>query len=140
MLKSRKADVEEIDRIGIAETIRLAMRRAIKSLDPAPEIVLVDGYIDIPALDMPIENIKSGDERVYSIAAASIVAKVNRDRVMDKLSEKFPDYNFEKNKGYGTDEHLKAVESNGYTPLHRSSFHFHSKDQLSFFKFAIREL
>jgi len=128
-----KANVEEIDKIDIAEAIRLAMRRAIKALEPSPQIILIDGGIDIPALDISAENIKNGDEKVYSIAAASIVAKVSRDRVMDKLSRKFPEYNFDSNKGYGTEKHLKAVENNGYSSIHRSSFHFHSKNQLSLF-------
>lgn len=122
--------VAVIDRIGIREATGLAMQKALGRLDIAPDYVLIDGGIRIPGLSFPHKNVRQGDARCYAVAAASIVAKVERDRIMAELDTNHPEYGFAKNKGYGTDEHLAAVEKHGYSTVHRASFRFHDKDQL----------
>ncbi len=120
---------EEIDRMGIAVATRQSMLRAVEDLRVQPEYVLIDG-LKLSELDLPATGVPQGDRRCYSIAAASIVAKVSRDRLLARLDNIYPQYGFEANKGYGTPEHLRAVEKHGYSPVHRNTFCFHDKDQL----------
>ncbi len=111
-----------IDRVNIHQATFLAMRRAIDDLDYNPGFVLVDGNQKIPEIDCEQEAIISGDLKVNSISAASIIAKVTRDRIMDELHESYPEYNFLSNKGYGTQEHISAIENQGPCPYHRFSY------------------
>ena len=116
------ATVEEIDRLNILGATFLAMERAIEGLDPRPEYLLIDGNRFRSHLEIPYETIVGGDGRVASIAAASIVAKVYRDRLMAHLAEEYPEYHWERNAGYGTAAHLAAIRSCGLTPHHRRTF------------------
>ncbi len=115
------AGVEEIDRLNILAATLLAMRRAVDALAVTPGFVLVDGN-HLPDLPCPGEALVKGDGRSLSIAAASIVAKVSRDRIMADLSEKHPQYGWASNAGYGTKAHQKALAEFGVTPHHRRSF------------------
>lgn len=117
-----EASVEEIDRINILQATFLAMRRAVQALAEPPEVVLVDGNRAPPQLGCRAETIVGGDAHSYSIAAASIFAKVTRDRYMTKLAETFPGYGWESNRGYGSAQHLDALTLLGPTPHHRMSF------------------
>ncbi|MDP1750704.1 MAG: ribonuclease HII [Reyranella sp.] len=122
-----EASVEEIDRINILQATFLAMRRALAALAEQPEVVppdvvLVDGNRAPPQLGCRAETIVGGDAHSYSIAAASIFAKVARDRYMTKLAETFPGYGWESNRGYGSAQHLAALKLLGPTPHHRMSF------------------
>ncbi|MBS0520137.1 MAG: ribonuclease HII [Proteobacteria bacterium] len=117
-----EASVEEIDRINILQATFLAMRRALQALAEPPDMVLVDGN-QVPAqLGCRAEAIVGGDGASYSIAAASIFAKVTRDRYMATLAKSFPGYGWETNRGYGSAEHLAALDRLGPTPHHRMSF------------------
>ncbi|MDE1172527.1 MAG: ribonuclease HII [Parvibaculaceae bacterium] len=115
------ASVEEIDRINILQATMLAMSRAVDGLKTAPALALVDGN-RAPALRCPAKPIVKGDGRVLSIAAASIIAKVIRDRLMTELALEHPGYGWERNAGYGTAEHLDALKRLGATAHHRKSF------------------
>lgn len=115
------ATVEEIDRLNILQATLLAMQRAIKGLRLKPAKVLVDGN-RLPVLDVVAEAIVSGDALVPSISAASILAKVTRDRLLDELHAQHPDYGFNRHKGYGTALHLKALRELGPLDVHRRSF------------------
>jgi ribonuclease HII len=117
-----EASVEEIDRINILQATFLAMRRALQALSDQPEVVLVDGNRAPPRLGCRAETIIGGDAHSYSIAAASIFAKVARDRYMAKLAETYPGYGWETNRGYGSEQHLDALTLLGPTPHHRMSF------------------
>ena len=117
------ATPEEIDRLNILNATFLAMERAIVVLPYPPEQLLIDGNRFRSSLGIPFDTIVKGDARVASIAAASILAKVYRDRLMAELAESFPGYGWERNAGYGTAEHLAAIAALGLTPLHRRSFH-----------------
>lgn len=117
-----EASVEEIDRINILQATFLAMRRALQALVEQPEIVLVDGNRAPPQLGCRAETIVDGDAHSYSIAAASIFAKVTRDRYMHALAVSFPGYGWETNRGYGSAQHLAALDRLGPTPHHRRSF------------------
>lgn len=117
-----EASVEEIDRINILQATYLAMRRAVQALAEQPEVVLIDGNRAPPQLGCRAETIVGGDAHSYSIAAASIFAKVTRDRYMTKLAETFPGYGWESNRGYGSAQHLDALTLLGPTPHHRMSF------------------
>jgi ribonuclease HII len=111
---------EEIDRIGIGPANKLVMERAIAGLNPAPTAVLIDAFkINC---DCPTESIIKGDRLVCTIAAASIIAKVTRDRLMVSAHEKFPGYGFDQHKGYGTAEHRQAIQKHGTCAIHRISF------------------
>ncbi|RDE18525.1 ribonuclease HII [Motiliproteus coralliicola] len=116
-----RANVEEIDQLNILHATMLAMQRAVDRLDPVPEFVLIDGN-RCPNLTMPSEAVVKGDSRVAAISAASILAKVTRDREMESLDQLYPDYGFAKHKGYPTAQHLEALERLGPTPFHRRSF------------------
>ncbi len=114
------ADAFEIDRINILQASRLAMRRAIERLNPRPDYLLVDAVtVDLPLAQRALIH---GDALSQCIAAASILAKVERDACMRKWDEVFPIYGFKNHKGYSTDEHWKALETHGPTPMHRFSF------------------
>lgn len=113
-------DEKTIDEINILNATKLGMKRALESLKIKPDIVLIDA-VKIDS-DIRQENIIKGDTLSYNIAAASILAKVYRDRLMIKLSEKYPQYNFAKHKGYGTREHINALKIYGKCPIHRESF------------------
>jgi ribonuclease HII len=115
------ASAAEIDRINILQASLLAMRRAITALDPSPLRVLVDGN-RCPVLDCPAEAVVGGDGRVPAIAAASILAKVARDRLMEGLERHYPGYGFARHKGYPTREHREALARLGPCPEHRRSF------------------
>ncbi len=117
-----EATVEEIDRINILQATFLAMRRALEALAHKPDVVLIDGNQLPPRLGCKAETIVGGDAHSYSIAAASIFAKVTRDRYMAKLAETFPGYGWETNRGYGSSQHLEALKQLGPTPHHRMSF------------------
>jgi len=115
------ADVERIDRDNILSATMWAMAQAVAQLPVAPKLVVIDGN-RAPNLDCPARTIVKGDARCLSIAAASIVAKVTRDRLMVKLAAKVPGYGFERHKGYGTAEHQDAIRRLGVTEHHRRSF------------------
>ncbi|MDQ0270248.1 ribonuclease HII [Cytobacillus purgationiresistens] len=113
-------EADEIDRINILEASKKAMLSAVAGLDAIPDFLLIDAVkLNTP---YPYEALIKGDARSISIAAASIVAKVTRDRLMLKLSEHYPQYRFSKNMGYGTKDHLDALEAFGITSIHRKSF------------------
>lgn len=116
------ASAAEIDRLNILQATFLAMRRAAEKLDPVPTQALIDGN-RLPAdFICPTCCYIGGDGLSYSIAAASILAKVYRDRLMQKLAEQYPFYGFEKNAGYGTKEHIEGIRAHGLTPEHRQSY------------------
>ena len=111
-----------IDRINIYHATRLAMMRALEQLGFAPDFVLIDGLGRLPRCSAPQKAIVKGDRKVFSIAAASVLAKVARDRYMRLVSKKYPQYSFEIHKGYGTKLHRHAILRHGPCPLHRRSF------------------
>ena len=112
---------DEIDRINIHQASLCAMRRAILMLSPLPDVVLVDAF-RVPNLPMAQRGVIHGDRRCSAIAAASIVAKVTRDRLMIELHDRDPRYGFDRHKGYATSDHLDAVARFGYSAAHRRSF------------------
>lgn len=116
------ATVEEIDRLNILQATHLAMCRAVDALDPAPDLVLIDGNRLPEGLPCPARAVVGGDRLSLSIAAASIIAKVERDRLMQALAEAHPGYGWERNAGYPTPEHLAALKRLGASPHHRRSF------------------
>jgi len=116
------ATVQEIDEINILRASHLAMTRAIAGLTKAPDHILIDGNMIPRGLTTSAEAVVKGDGRSLSIAAASIIAKVARDRIMGDLAIEFPGYGWEKNAGYGTKQHLEALRALGVTPHHRRSF------------------
>lgn len=116
-----RAEVEEIDRLNILHATLLAMQRAVEGLAVTPRLALIDGN-RCPALSVPSTAVVQGDARVPAIAAASILAKVSRDREMCALDLVYPGYGFAAHKGYGTAVHLEALRRLGPTPLHRRSF------------------
>lgn len=116
-----QASVEEIDRLNILQATMLAMQRAVHGLRLKPTKVLIDGN-RIPKLELLAEAIVGGDAKVQAISAASIIAKVTRDRQCDALHALYPQYGFVSHKGYGTAEHLTALKQHGATPVHRKSY------------------
>ena len=116
-----QVDPPMIDLINILQATHRAMNLALAQLDPAPQHVLVDG-LRVNSLKLPHTAIVSGDSLSYSIAAASVLAKVSRDRLMVQLHEQYPHYGFAEHKGYGTPEHLAAIKAHGPCPIHRQSF------------------
>ncbi|NDL66309.1 ribonuclease HII [Anaerotalea alkaliphila] len=115
------ASVEEIDTLNILEATKLAMERAVADLGVEPELLLVDA-VRLPRISLPQESILQGDAKSASVAAASIVAKVARDAMMEAYAGAYPDYGFERHKGYGTKQHIQALRSLGPTPIHRKLF------------------
>jgi ribonuclease HII len=120
-----EASEDEIDEINILRATLKAMSRAVGKLEPRPDELIVDGLF-APEVDERIQVtcLPHGDALHQSVAAASIVAKVYRDRLMDQLHEKYPQYGFDRNKGYGTAEHLNALQRYGPCPIHRRSFKY----------------
>lgn len=116
-----QASVEEIDRINILQASLLAMQRAIESLDIVPHHVLVDGN-KAPRIAMTVDTVIKGDSRVASISAASILAKVDRDRMMREYHERYPEFSFHKHKAYGSKQHMSELQAHGPLPVHRKTF------------------
>ncbi len=116
-----EASVEEIDALNILQATMLAMRRAVEGLRLKPNKVLVDGN-RLPVFDVLAEAIVKGDSKVQAISAASILAKVTRDRWCEQIDQEYPVYGFAKHKGYGTEAHMQALKTHGATPWHRKSF------------------
>jgi ribonuclease HII len=112
---------EDIDNLGIAKATRLAMKKAVEQLEPAPQFLLID-YFKLKEMELPQKGIKFGDSLCFSIACASIIAKVTRDRLMVEMDRDYPGYGFAEHKGYGTVSHLKCLQEKGQCPLHRRSF------------------
>jgi ribonuclease HII len=112
---------DEIDSMGIAKATRLAMVRAINQLNPQPDFLLID-WVRLKESYLPQKSIAHGDMLCFSIACASIIAKVMRDRLLTYLDTKYPGYNLASHKGYGTEEHLRCIREKGTCPLHRRSF------------------
>jgi len=116
-----EASVEEIDDINILQASLLAMKRAIESLTLTPEHALVDGN-KAPNIAMSVDTVIKGDSRVASISAASIIAKVYRDRMMVEYHEQYPQYSFHQHKAYGSRQHLQELQEHGPLPIHRKTF------------------
>ena len=116
-----EASAAEIDASGIAPATRLAMRRAVQALSPPPHHLLID-WVQLKSLNLPQQSFTKGDLRIVSIAAASILAKVHRDRLLCQLHENYPAYGFHSHKGYAVPSHLAAIERFGPCPAHRRSF------------------
>lgn len=112
---------DEIDRLNILRATHEAMRRAVAKLNPPPQHVLIDG-LPVKPFPLPQTALVGGDARSFSIAAASIIAKVTRDRLMAEMCAKYPGYDFARHKGYGTPQHLAALQKHGPCPIHRRSF------------------
>lgn len=115
------ASIEEIEEINILNAAMLAMKRAIEGLEIKPELALIDGNKS-PEIQIETETVVKGDAKSQSIAAASILAKVARDRYMKEIDEKYPQYQFSRHKGYGTKLHYEMIERYGISPVHRPSF------------------
>ena len=120
-VSSALIDAKTIDRINIYQATMNGMYESIFSLDPQPQKILIDA-VPLDRLPMPSESIIKGDAKSASIAAASIIAKVTRDRLMDAYDRQYPEYGFAHHKGYGTAEHLAALRKYGPCPIHRLSF------------------
>jgi len=116
-----EASVEEIDHLNILQATLLAMQRAIEQLPIAAACALVDGN-RVPKLTIPVKAIIKGDSKVNAISAASILAKVERDKIMDQYHQRYPEFSFHLHKGYGTKQHLDEIERFGILDLHRKSF------------------
>jgi ribonuclease HII len=114
-------DHETIDRVNILQATRLAMMDALARLPVAPDLIITD-FVALPSAPCPQKNLVDGDARCASVAAASIVAKVTRDRIMLELDKQFPEYGFARHKGYATVEHLAALDRYGPCPVHRRTF------------------
>jgi ribonuclease HII len=114
-------DEKTIDEMNILQATRLGMKRAIEELEITPDIVLTDGNMTID-ISFPQESVVHGDALCYSIGAASIIAKVHRDAMMDEYAKIYPHYAFEKNKGYGTAAHIAGIKEYGLCPIHRRTF------------------
>jgi ribonuclease HII len=126
-------EVGVIDSLNILRATHEAMNRSLAQLSPPPEHVLVDG-LRVATIQFPQTAIVQGDARSYSIAAASVIAKVTRDRLMDEFHRQYPVYGFASNKGYGTAQHLAALAEHGPCPLHRRSFAPLKPSQLELFE------
>ena len=115
-------DQKEIDEINILNATKKGLTMALTELEQKPDMILVDALTKIDTLGIPYESIIKGDAKSYSIAAASIIAKVTRDRIMRQWDELYPEYGFVKHKGYGTKMHIEAIKKYGACPLHRRTF------------------
>ncbi len=116
-----RVEPQTIDEINILQATRLCMKNAVESLKITPDYVICDGNMSLD-ISVPQTSIIKGDSLSYSIGAASIIAKVYRDNLMDEYASVYPEYSFEKNKGYGTAEHIAAIKRAGICPVHRRSF------------------
>jgi ribonuclease HII len=114
-------DHETIDRVNILQATRLAMIEALRALGVEPDLVITD-FVKLSGLTCPQRNLVDGDRRCATVAAASIIAKVTRDRLMVEADKQFPDYGFARHKGYATADHLAALDRHGPCPLHRRTF------------------
>lgn len=126
-------DNHKVDEVNILQATYLAMHQALDQLKKKPELLIIDGNRFKPYKKITHETIIKGDGKFIEIAAASILAKTYRDEIMEKLHEEFPDYNWQKNKGYPTIEHRKAVKEFGSCIYHRQTFQLLKPEQLSFF-------
>lgn len=115
-------DETEIDKINILNAIKKALTMAITNLKVKPEMILVDALEHIDTCSIPYTSVIKGDAKIYSISAASIIAKVTRDRIMQEYDEIYPQYGFSSHKGYGTAKHIEAIKTYGLCPIHRRSF------------------
>ena len=115
------ASVKEIEKLNILQASLLSMKRAILSLSKKPDLVLVDG-IFAPKILIKCKTVIKGDEKINCISAASILAKVYRDKVMTRMSKKFKNYSWDKNFGYGTKQHMLGLKKYGFTTMHRKNF------------------
>ena len=113
---------DEIDEINILQATKKGLHDAISNMEIKPDVILVDALTGIDTLGIPYKSIIKGDAKSYSIGAASIIAKVTRDRIMRKWDEIYPEYGFVDHKGYGTKRHIEAIKKYGITPIHRKSF------------------
>lgn len=113
---------KEIDELNILNATKKALERALEDLEVKPDRILVDALEHIDTKGVPYTSIIKGDAKIYSISAASIIAKVTRDRIMREYDEVYPEYGFAKHKGYGTAAHISAIKENGPCPLHRKTF------------------
>ena len=113
---------ETIDEINILQATKKAVTEAILKMDTKPNLILVDALTGIDTLGIPYNSIIKGDAKCYSIAAASIIAKVTRDRIMREYDKLYPEYGFDSHKGYGTAKHIEAIKKYGLCPIHRRSF------------------
>ncbi len=116
-----RIEPQVIDEINILEATKLCMKNAVESLSISPDFVLTDGNMTLD-ITIPQKSVIGGDAACYSIGAASIIAKVYRDKLMDEYAVQYPAYGFEKHKGYGTAAHIKAIKECGLCPIHRRSF------------------
>lgn len=116
------SNVEEIEEVNILGATYIAMCRAVEKLTVKPDYVLIDGNRYPPMLNVKGETVIKGDSKSMSVAAASILAKVTRDRLMTEFAKEYPEYEFEKHKGYGTKVHIEAIKKYGVTKIHRPSF------------------
>lgn len=131
----KKVEPVKIDKINILNASILAMHKALKGLHIKPEFILVDGNKFKPFQKIPFECIIKGDDKYFSIAAASVLAKVQRDRYMKRMAKKYPLYSWETNVGYPTKAHREGIKIHGVTPLHRKSFRMlPGADQLDLFR------
>lgn len=115
-------DHTKIDEINILNATKLALLESLKNLEIKPDVIMVDALTKIDTLGIPYISMIKGDAKVYSIAAASIIAKVTRDRMMQDWDKVYPAYGFAKHKGYGTAIHINAIHENGLCEIHRRSF------------------
>ena len=113
---------EEIDEINILQATKKGLTMAIKQMEIKPNIIMVDALTGIDTLGIPYKSIIKGDAKCYSISAASIIAKVTRDRIMREWDKIYPQYGFAAHKGYGTSKHIAAIKEYGLCPIHRRSF------------------
>ena len=113
---------DEIDEINILNATKKGLTVSLQELSQRPDLILVDALNGIDTMGIPYDSIIKGDAKCYSIAAASIIAKVTRDRIMREWDKVYPEYGFEKHKGYGTAAHIAAIKENGLCPIHRRSF------------------
>ena len=113
---------DEIDEINILNATKKGLTVSLQEMSQKPDLILVDALNGIDTLGIPYDSIIKGDAKCYSIAAASIIAKVTRDRIMREWDKVYPEYGFEKHKGYGTAAHIAAIRENGLCPIHRRSF------------------
>ena len=113
---------DEIDEINILQATKKGLHEAVKSMKTKPQVILVDALTGIDTLGIPYKSIIKGDAKSYSIGAASIIAKVTRDRIMREWDKIYPEYGFAGHKGYGTAKHIQAIKKYGITPIHRKTF------------------